>query len=49
MLLRSTREENVMDESRKKYVLISLEEAREELWCRIATLEDFIIEQDEVS
>ena len=48
MLLRSAREENLLDESRHRYVLLSLEETNKKLLSRIGTLEDFIIEQDEV-
>ena len=48
MLLRSARTENLCDQNRNQYILTSLEETRKKLLSRIETLEDFIIEQDEV-
>lgn len=49
MLLRSERDENVIDQTRHKFFLLSQEEKIRKQLHRIEALEDFIIEQDEVS
>lgn len=49
MLLRSERDENIIDQTRHKFFLLSQEEKIRKQLHRIEALEDFIIEQDEVS
>lgn len=48
VLLRCMRDENIFDETRQKFVLLSLKEEFENSIHRIESLESFIIEQDEV-
>lgn len=48
VLLRCMRDENVFDETRQKFVLLSLKEEVKKYIHRIESLESFIIEQDEV-
>ena len=49
MLLRSVKEENIVDEERSRLMLLAQEEKMKQQLGRIKTLESFIIEQDEVS
>ncbi len=49
MLLRSAMDENLFDQRRHKLILLSQEETMKKYISRIESLENFIIEQDEVS
>lgn len=48
VLLRCARDENLIDQARHKFILLSQEEKIRKLFFRIESLENFIIEQDEV-
>lgn len=48
MLLRSARDENLIDQSRHKFILLSQGETINKLFSTVGILENFIIEQDEV-
>lgn len=49
VLLRSARDENLIDQARHKFILLSQEEKLRKQIFRIESLENFIIEQDEVN
>lgn len=49
MLLRSSKEENVIDQERHEYVLLAMDAKLKDKNDRIEGLENFIVEQDSVS